>query len=124
MTIVIPGKLENPLNGSHGHWSKHARWARTRKAKAEMCILAALKSRQPPWPPEAPKRITFLATVWNQFDSDGLSAACKPIRDSLQSMGLINSDAPGAGHTFLYEQRIERGKRAAPGVTVQVELVR
>ena len=55
LTIVIPGKLENPLSGRsglRGHWSKHAKWAKTRKEKAEMCVLYVLKSHQPPWPPE------------------------------------------------------------------------
>jgi hypothetical protein len=120
VTLFIPGKLENPLNGPHGHWSKRARWAKIRKEKAELCILFALKSRKVPWPPELPKQVTFTATVWNVFDDDGLTAAIKPYRDACKSMGLINDDRPSAGHKFVYEQRTER-KLGTLGVTLRVE---
>lgn len=86
-----------------------------------MCILHALRSRQPPWPAATPKRVTFTASVWNAFDDDGLAAALKPYRDACRSMRLINDDRPSAGHVFVYEQRVERGKLAKRGVTVQVE---
>ena len=103
-----------------GHWYKHARWAKTRKEKAEFCILHALQSRKAPWPPELPKRVTFVATVGASWDDDNLASAIKPYRDACKSMGLINDDRPSAGHKFVYEQRTER-KLGTLGVTVHVE---
>jgi hypothetical protein len=88
-----------------------------------MCALMALRSRQPPWPAETPKRVTFTASVWNEFDDDGLAAAIKPYRDACRSMRLIHDDRPSAGHQFVYTQCVARGPRAARGVTVHVELL-
>jgi hypothetical protein len=120
-SVWVPGALENPLNGSHGHWAKHATWARRRKQAAEMCILHALGSRSTPWPARVPKRITFTAAVYNEFDTDGLAAALKPTRDALKSMQLIDDDRPSSGHVFTYAQVVKRGKDAPRGVQITVE---
>ena len=50
-----------------------------------------------------------------------MCSALKPVVDALVSMRLLNDDRPSAGHVFVYEQRVARGKTATRGVTVQVE---
>jgi hypothetical protein len=125
LTVWIPGKLENPLNGSlsRAHWTKKSRWARTRREAAQMHFLEALgtgkRSKRPD--PKAPKLVTFRCYVGAEWDDDNLRAACKPVRDSLKDMKIIDDDRPSAGHTFTYEQEIRRGKDAKRGVEVCVQ---
>lgn len=122
LAVFIPGKVQNPLNGSHGHWSKRARWAKTRREKAQMCILVAIRNSIKRFAdPAMPKLVTFTATVWNEFDSDGLAAALKPTRDALVDMRVLHNDRPSSGHAFIYEQVVARGKKSEPGVAIRVE---
>jgi hypothetical protein len=68
---------------------------------------------------DGPKRVTLDAGVWNLFDAhDGLPNALKPVVDGLVRAGLLDSDAPAAGHTFVYRQVIDR---QYPGVLVRIE---
>ena len=121
ITFALSTPLQNPLNGSHGHWSKHARWARTRREAACLAILAAIGPR-PKVLARTPKVVTFTAFVGAEWDDDNLRAAIKPYRDALKDAGLINDDRPSAGHEFRYEQRIERGKGKPRGLRVTVAL--
>lgn len=121
LDVWIPGKLVNPLNGSHGHWSTRARWAKTRREQAQTVYLAYICVTGRRAVPSAPKIVTFTARVWNEFDDDGLRAALKPHRDALKDMRLIQDDRPSAGHEFRYHQQIDRTRR---GVAVRVEVRR
>jgi hypothetical protein len=120
VTFWIPGPIENPLNGSlsHAHWTKRSRWAKTRREKAQMHMLVAFG--RGPRSPHTPKHITFRAFTYNAFDGDGLQAAIKPYRDALKDMRIIDDDRDSAGHRFVYEQEISRGKDAKRGVEISV----
>jgi len=98
------------MNGSRGHWAKHVRWARQWRARTAMAWLAAYPQR-PTMDAWAPKLIRFLANTGATWDDDNLRAGMKPMRDALVDIGAIQSDAPNAGHLFVYEQRIDRKNR-------------
>ena len=115
VAFFIPGNLDNPLNGTHGHWSTPARRRKAWRENTKAAYLASPRMATAPW---TPKRVTLVANVWNRMDSDGLQAACKSVRDGLVDCGLIDDDGPDSGHVFLYEQRVARAQR---GVTVSVE---
>lgn len=120
ITFTLNTPLVNPLNGSHGHWSKRARWARLRREAGAMAILAVV-GPHPKILARTPKTITFTAFVGAPWDDDNLRAAIKPYRDSLKDAGLIDDDAPGR-HAFVYEQCVERGKGKPRGLRVTVAL--
>jgi hypothetical protein len=76
-----------------------------------------------PWPAGAMKRITFTVYGRARFDDDNLRAVCKPVRDAVQDMAIIDNDRPSAGHTFLYEQAPPTRKvGAAHGIAIRIEL--
>lgn len=112
-TIFVPGKLVNVLNGSHGHWSRRARWAKQWRERAYLTMLTTPKFMQAVSAGDAatPKRITFTAHTHNRVDSDGLAAMLKPSRDALKDAGIIHDDGPDSGHVFEYAQVIDRAHR-------------
>ena len=121
LTLFVPGRLINPLNGSWGHWSKHARLAQAWRDRTSLACYQALRTRRlPAWlyPPSAPKVITFLVQTGAPWDDDALPAAVKPIRDELVSLGIIHADSKASGHRFDYDQVVKRYDR---GVTITVE---
>lgn len=122
VTIFVPGPLRNPLNGSRGVWQKHARWARQWRERAGTAFLVERQRRfgKWPWPPEAPKRITFLAQTWATWDDDALRAGLKPIRDAVRDARIVVDDAPKWGHEWVYAQVINRGHR---GVMITIEVL-
>ena len=119
LAAFVPGALRNPLNGSAGrHWAVRARWARQWRGATAMLVRAFERGAAPD--PAAPKRVTFVAHVWQRFDDDGLRAALKPVRDGLGDAGLIHDDSPRSGHVFDYRQLVDRRRR---GVEIVVELL-
>ena len=135
LSVFIPGKLRNPDNGSHRHWSAVARErADWRRHTFETVRVEGLLSRLVVDAP-IPKRIRFRAHLWSLFDSDdGLRSALKSVKDALgpstpiyrkgrlvghaPGVHVIHSDAPGCGHEFIYAQIIDRAHR---GVEILVE---
>lgn len=125
MTVWIPGALANPqASGARGHWSKHATIARRQREKAQTYLLLETRRRGQPWShkPEKPKTITFTAYVHNAYDDDNIRAALKPTRDALKDMLVIDDDRPSAGHHFIYDQVVSRGKNAKRGVEIRIAL--
>jgi hypothetical protein len=124
MTLFVPGKLTNPLNGSWGGWRKHATQAKRWRDRTALAVYQACAGRRTPadlWPPERRKVVTFDVQTWNHWDDDALPAACKPLRDELIKVGLIHSDASTSGHRFLYRQTMQRAHRGQQrGVTITV----
>lgn len=120
--LWVPGPLRNPMNGSRGHWSKHARWSRQWRERACLAFLEARQTHRGrwPWPASAPKRIHFHCQTWNTLDDDALPAICKPLRDATVDAGISASDAPKAGNVYTYSQAIDRAHR---GVRITVTLV-
>ena len=125
MTVFVPGKLRNPLNGSWGGWRKHARLAKDwRERTAQYIFVFSGKSNaayadlvDTLYPPSRAKTVTFTAHVGAKWDDDNLPSAIKPIRDGLVDAQVIHSDAPDSGHTFVYRQVIDRKHR---GVEIAV----
>ena len=120
LTLWVPGKPVNPLNGSWGHWSKHARLAKSWRDRTSLaCYLAVQSRRLPEWlgPASAPKAITFIVQTGAPWDDDALPAACKPLRDELVSLGIIHSDSKASGHRFAYDQVVKRYDR---GVVIEI----
>jgi hypothetical protein len=121
-SVFVAGPLRNPMNGSHGHWSKHARWARQWRERTAQHLFVAQLSKQL-WPratPTVPKRIAFELRTWNRVDDDALGPMAKPCRDALMDAGVIHSDAPDSGHSFSYSQIINRAER---GVRISVDVL-
>lgn len=112
--MYVRGKLKNPLNGSHRHWSVKAK----ERARWREMILAAWKEMGQPTMAPGPKRVHFHAFTWNEMDTDGLVASLKPCRDALVDARLISDDSPRAGNRFTYDQEIRRKLR---GVEITVE---
>lgn len=123
LDTFIPGQITNPLNDSSWGLWKHRRQVKTAREKAGMCLLMALQGKALRVPADAPKRITFHRYGHNLFDGDGYQAAMKPYRDALKDAQVINDDRDSAGHAFVYEQEISRGKRARRGVQITVTIM-
>ena len=123
LELFVPTRLVNPTNAREQWQARHRRTSAQREAVA-MAVWAALRDprRRITWhitaAPSRRKHVTLTGHVARRFDSDGLQAAMKSIRDGLQDCGLIHSDAFNSGHVFEYAQ--QPGKPF--GVTIKVEL--
>lgn len=119
MTVFVPGPLRNPLNGSHGHWSKHRAWAKDWRERTHHELWLALRMQLPRVNAvrmdaayaARPKQVRFLACTYNAVDDDNLRAMLKPCRDALKDARIIHDDGPTSGHVFVYQQRIARVER-------------
>lgn len=120
LEFFLPVRLVNTLNARH-HWVISARRARQQREAVAAAVLAKLRTDKVRLRVAAavPKRIVFHAHVGRAFDTDGLQAALKHIRDGLQDAGLIDTDGPTSGHRFVYTQ-LTGTPPAARGVTVRV----
>lgn len=121
LRVFVAGILTNPMNGSHGHWSNHARWARAWRQRVMAQVYQAVLRGAPlgRTTSDAPKCVTFIVNTGAKWDDDNLRAGCKPIRDGLMDSMVTHSDAPDSGHEFLYRQQINRSR---PGVLIVVAL--
>lgn len=111
MTVFVPGPLRNPMNGSHGHWSKHRRWAKDWRERTHQHLFVALRGRRDLPTAAAPKRVHFLLHTHNNWDDDAYGPGLKPVRDALKDAGVIHDDSKKSGHTFTYDQKIARAHR-------------
>lgn len=119
LVVWIPGRLTNPLNGPHRHWSVQARERKGWRERTFLhCTDVMMRER---WhiPPRTPKLITLRVSTWNTFDEDGLAAALKPVIDGLRDAGIVHDDSPRACHAIIRRQQINRRRR---GVEVVVEV--
>lgn len=108
-SFYVPGKLKNFDNKLGSHWGEQSRYRGGWRDR----VSAAWKMVRPHHSrmaiPSTPKRVTFHCYTFNRYDTDGLQAAVKPIRDQLVKEDILHSDAPTSGHEFHYEQEIRRG---------------
>lgn len=121
--IFVPGPLRNPKQGSRGHWAKHQRWVnswRDRTAERLRVALLVEKPRPRLVDPRVPKRVHFLAVTANAWDDDNIVVGMSPMRDALKQAGIIHDDSKASGHTFTYDQKIDRANR---GVLITWDLV-
>lgn len=117
MTLFVPGRLENPLNGSWGGWRKHATLARRWRDRTTLAVYVATGGAGVPWPPAVPKRITFTVQTGARWDDDAIPGACKPLRDAMVDAKIIDDDGPRRPPEFLYAQEVKRYDR---GVRITV----
>lgn len=130
LVVFVPGTPKNPLNGSHAHWSKRAKWAKgwREKAAARVYEIGCHRDGAPrmaptPWAATDPKHVTFTVYGRARFDDDNLRAVCKPVRDALKDMAVIDDDRPSSGHVFEYTQaKPARSAGAIHGIAIRVEL--
>lgn len=128
LTVWVPGRPSNPLNGSHMHWSKRSRWAKGWREKTAAQILNHVfrSIKEPQWKgvrTETPKRVTFTVHGPSRFDDDNLRAVVKPCRDALKDMRVIDDDRDSSGHDFRYAQaKPTRKPGAVYGIAITIEL--
>ena len=127
LTVFVAGRPRNPMNGSHEHWSKRAKWAKGwRERTATACFRVPIKPTEfltTLFPsPATPKLITFTVHGPGRFDDDGLRNVVKPVRDALRDLALIDDDRDSAGHSFAYTQEARRKAGTVYGVTIRVRL--
>ncbi len=121
LLVWVPGIIRNPLNHTW-HWAKRRRWAREWRDTTHLVLTSRRNGTGRDWwtvDLAVPKQVTFTAHLWNRLDTDGLQAALKPVRDALQGI-VIQHDGPACGHTFIYDQVIDR---TTGGIEVKVELL-
>lgn len=127
----VPGKLSNPLNGAHGHWSVKAKARKGWRERTRLCVGGALYRAgiladtapgawctRERWPSRVRKVVVLTAYVWNLYDDDGLAAALKGCVDGLVDARVLHSDGPNSGHRIERRQQINRTHR---GVEIVVE---
>jgi hypothetical protein len=122
--VFVAGQLTNPMNGSRGHWTKHAKWASLWRDRTGLILFDELSRVKAPWKADAPKAVTFVCFVAREWDDDNVRAACKPLRDALKDMKLIDDDKPSTGHVFAYTQIIDGKRTATRGVEIRVRAQR
>lgn len=115
LTLFVSGQLRNPLNGSHGHWSAHARSARLWKQRVWVAWVQAETPQR-----DGPCHFHFTAYTGRAWDEEeGVMAACKAIRDQVVRCVCGTDDSPKSGHRFTYAN--EPRPRRSWGVLITVE---
>ena len=134
LSVFVFGRPTHPLNGTlaHAHWSKRAKWAKGWRERAAAALLHWVTAQctpalgpHHPWlgRPDTSKTVTFTVCGPSRFDDDNLRAVCKPVRDALKDMRVIDDDRPSAGHTFEYRQeKPTRRAGAVHGIAIKIEL--
>ena len=117
LTVFVPTRLVNPTN-ERVHWTARAKRAKAQRDAVAVAVFFALRNARITAKPSTPKTIEFVAHVARRFDTDGLVAALKSVRDGLQDCRLIDTDGPSSGHTFAYGQLVKKPL----GVTITVRL--
>lgn len=118
MTITIPIRTTNPLNGSHGHWRVRAARARDERA-ATAAALAPYRH------PALPVVVTLTRISPGTLDDDAVPGSMKHARDQIAVwLGLPTNKRGHAEDrdervTWRYSQR--RGGRGEYAVEVLVE---
>lgn len=117
--IFVPGPLRNPLNRKPC-WQAEHRYRTTMKEGVANALLALGCWRGALGTPALRKSVVFTAHVYHRFDSlENLRACLKGIPDGLKECGIIDDDRDSAGHTFAYDQAVDR---ARPGVEIEVRV--
>jgi hypothetical protein len=127
LAIWVSGRLKNPLNAGWGAAKWEHGYRQRWKERVSMALLEddwwkgirVARNTIELRTFFGPKRVVFLAGVHQKFDSDGLQAALKPVRDALVECGVVSGDAERDGHLWEYGQVIDRARR---GVTIRVSL--
>jgi len=106
MTLRLPIKLHNPLNGDREHWTAVAKRRKNERGLAWLCTPSGLKT---------PITVTLTRVAPRLFDDDNLGAAFKSVRDGIADK--IGVDDGSKQIKFKYAQR--RGKVREYAVEVE-----
>lgn len=127
MTLFVPGRIVNPTNARWSKFGQRVTWARTWRDATDNALLHWWATH-----PEAQREVRgwvfggaiavqCTARVARKFDTDGLQAAIKPVRDQIaKAFGV--SDGPDGGCRWSYGQVVDPDP-ARRGVVVQISRV-
>ncbi len=110
ISVTLPLRLPNPLNGSHGHWACRAK----NRKQVRDAVFLALRQRLKGFPLPAVVTITRIANSGGLDPHDGLPASCKPVVDAIADALEVDDRDPFV--RWVFEQR--RGK--VYGVEIQI----
>lgn len=113
MKFTIPLRIRNPLNGSQGHWAVKAK--RRKKERADMYVLCGACWTNGEWP-KLPVTVLLTRIAPRKFDTDGLAAAFKSVRDGIADR--LGIDDGSDKIIWQYAQR--RGKPKEYAVEIEV----
>jgi hypothetical protein len=124
LTVTIPVRTENVLNGSHRHWSVRAKARKEQRRAAALACLAAQPTKQIGkhvanlGRPALPAVILLTRVAPSRgLDDDSLPASMKAIRDGVADwLGL--ADDRDARVRWIYDQR--RGAKGEYAVEVTI----
>jgi len=118
VTVTVPVRTTNPLNGSHGRWQGKA-------AKARAVRDAVAWALRPHPAMSLPVRVTMRRCSSSEMDFDGLCAALKPVRDEVAAWlplarakrrGRVVADDRDPRVTWRYEQgKARRARKLVAG---------
>lgn len=110
--IILPLKLDNPLNGSHQHWAAKAKKRANIRQAVTLTVRAYAYSVKLP----CVVTITRIANSNGLDPHDGLPASCKPVVDAIaEAFGLKDDRDPRV--TWRFAQR--RGRAYACEIRVE-----
>lgn len=111
-SIFVSLKTTNPLNGSHGHWSRLAKVRKEQRAIAGMIV----RCNTVPNAMDAYAVTLTRKAPSNGLDFDGLTAALKSVRDgTADGLGFKDDNDP----RLHFEYAQERSKTY--GVQIHIE---
>lgn len=119
ITIPIPLRTANPLNGSHQHWAVKARTRKQQRCTVCLVVGSFLQGAGFTMLPQSAVRVTIARLAPSSgLDDDNLRAALKAVRDGVaDALGVDDRDARV---TWAYEQR-----RSKPRVwAVEIRIVK
>jgi hypothetical protein len=130
LCVFVEGRPWNPQAGDMRNRWKKARTVKTWRERTASRLLPHARAYSVvhgryvfPWEPRQPKRVAFTVYSRQAFDDDNLSAVCKPSRDALKDMRVIDDDAPKCGHLFLYRNVVAPRLADVHGIAIAIGLL-
>ena len=118
ITIDIPLRLSNPLNGSWGHWAVKSKLRKRQRQTSAMMVCVAMPMSRSKLVEALPVTVTITRIAPRKLDAwDGLGAACKGVIDGVADAFGVRDDHPGL--TWVLRQ--ERGAARQYGVRITIE---
>lgn len=120
--VVVPGlRIENPLNGSHGHWRAVQKRGVAETAATKLCLSQLGAGVRDALRGSAVVRVRLVRLCRREFDDDGLAAGFKAVRDAVSDW-LRPGLPPGRADGKKYGLVFEYGQDTGSGYGVRIEL--